>query len=253
MRLRSSSTLGLVAPRPSCSPRALASPPNALKCSLQSLVTRTSLRATHMRLRSSSTLGLVAPRPSCSPRALASAQRTRVFSPVSRDARSSLRDAHASPLVEHPLVCHLCRAARHPPPPGESALPAKVPMPARVSSRRKCPPGVSALPTKVPSPRMRPPGECALPMKVPSRRKCPALRSRPGLAPGPLGGPEYESRANSRSRKQVQTFACSSDHPEGRAKRGGAARRPSEAGRQAGRQAGKRGRQSVGPFERPSM
>ena len=40
------------------------------------------------------------------------------------------------------------------------------------------------------------------------------LKSRPGLALGPLGAPEYESRVNSRSRVPLPTFLCRSDHPE---------------------------------------
>ena len=40
------------------------------------------------------------------------------------------------------------------------------------------------------------------------------LKSRSGLALGPLGAPEYESRVNSRSRMPLPTFFCRSDHPE---------------------------------------
>ena len=40
------------------------------------------------------------------------------------------------------------------------------------------------------------------------------LKSRPGLALGPLGAPEYESRVNSRSRIPLPIFFCRSDHPE---------------------------------------
>ena len=40
------------------------------------------------------------------------------------------------------------------------------------------------------------------------------LKSRPGLALGPLGAPEYESRVNSRSRVPLPIFFCRSDHPE---------------------------------------
>ena len=40
------------------------------------------------------------------------------------------------------------------------------------------------------------------------------LKSRPGLALGPLGAPEYEYRVNSRSRVPLPTFLCRSDHPE---------------------------------------
>ena len=40
------------------------------------------------------------------------------------------------------------------------------------------------------------------------------LKSRSGLALGPLGAPEYESRVNSRSRVPLPTFFCRSDHPE---------------------------------------
>ena len=40
------------------------------------------------------------------------------------------------------------------------------------------------------------------------------LKSRSGLALGPLGAPEYESRVNSRSRVPLPIFFCRSDHPE---------------------------------------
>jgi hypothetical protein len=40
------------------------------------------------------------------------------------------------------------------------------------------------------------------------------LKSRPGLALGPLGAPEYESRVNSRSWVPLPTFLCRSDHPQ---------------------------------------
>ena len=40
------------------------------------------------------------------------------------------------------------------------------------------------------------------------------LKSRPGLALGPLGAPEYESRVNSRSRVPLPTFLCRSGHPQ---------------------------------------
>ena len=43
------------------------------------------------------------------------------------------------------------------------------------------------------------------------RRK---LKSRPELALGALGAPEYESRVNSRSRVPLPTFSCRFDHPE---------------------------------------
>ena len=49
------------------------------------------------------------------------------------------------------------------------------------------------------------------------------LKSRPGLALGPLGAPEYESRVNSRSRVPLPTFLCRSDHPECRGREGDAA------------------------------
>jgi len=40
------------------------------------------------------------------------------------------------------------------------------------------------------------------------------LKSCSGLALGPLGAPEYESRVSSRSRVPLPTFFCRSDHPE---------------------------------------
>ena len=196
---------GLVAPRPGCSPRALASPRNALECVLSSL----------------------------SRRALVSARRTCV------SARRAPSRLPSLPRRSSPTP------SRRKCPPGETAHAGESFLPAKVPSRRKCPPDEGALATDAPSRRMCPPDE-----------KCPpdegALRSE--VDQGLLQGLWEVQNTNlgpilglgSRCKPLPAAPITPRDGQNAAARRDGQAR-------QAGRQAGKRGRQSVGPFERPSM